>query len=386
MRKNPEVGAAQDELRKSGWQKKRVNVWFGFNFSAWIKALCKSEFQIDKNKIPLAISITFSSLNNALLRGMEHLIYAPKVARVEIEKPPLFIIGHWRCGTTLLHELLALDERHTYPATYQCFNPNHFLLTQRLYASRWNSLLPSKRPMDNMAIASNTPQEDEFALCLLGALSPYLAIAFPNRLTDYMDYFSLERFTPEELKRCEGSFVYFLKRITFARPGRIILKSPVHTFRIKVLLKLFPQARFVHIVRDPYVVFPSTLHMWRRMFQAFSLQSSCSVELEDYVFKMFNHLYESFEETRKLIPSLQIYQVRYEDLVKDTMGEMQKLYSSLGLGSFEPVLPAVKDYLAKAASYKKNIYELPQNMRAEISRRWGKIIKRYGYPLTNEVP
>src|SRR5687768_18104609 len=44
---------------------------------------------------------------------------------------------------------------------------------------------------------------------------------------------------------------------------RSILKSPPHTCRVPTLLRLFPDARFVHIVRDPYAVYPSTLHLWR---------------------------------------------------------------------------------------------------------------------------
>ena len=39
-------------------------------------------------------------------------------------------------------------------------------------------------------------------------------------------------------------------------PKRIVLKSPAHTARVRVLLELFPKARFVHIIRDPVVHLP----------------------------------------------------------------------------------------------------------------------------------
>jgi len=344
-----------------------------------MKALFRNHFRVGRRRVALAMVITLASLNHTLLGWLEWALYGHQVNRTEIKEHPVFIIGHWRCGTTLLHELLGLDKRHTYPTTYECHSPNHFLLSERLSSPLYK--LPARRPMDNMAVAFNQPQEDEFALCNLGVSYPYLTIAFPNGPLSYVDCFDLEQLGAGVWQRWERTFIYFLKRITLLRPGRIILKSPVHTFRIKTLLKLFPQARFVHIVRNPYVVFPSTIHLWKSMFRAFSLQTPNFVGLEDYVFEMFNRLYNKLEETQELIPSSQFHQLRYEDLVQDPIGEMRKLYSRLDLGTFESVLPALKDHLKKTALYRTNRYELTPQRRDDITRRWGKIIKRYGYSI-----
>jgi len=351
-----------------------------------MEILFRNHFQVEWPRVPLVIVITFASLINTLLRWFEGAIYGCKVARMEIKDPPLFIIGHWRCGTTLLHELLGLDKRHTYPTTYECFNPNHFLLTEQLAVPLLSFLVPTHRPMDNMAVSFDHPQEDEYALCNLGLPSPYLTIAFPNQSRVYVDYFDLERLAPWALQRWKQTFVYFLKRITFARPKRIILKSPLHTFRIRILLKLFPEARFVHLVRDPYIIFPSTIQMLSSMFRTFGLQTPDFVKLEDYVFEIFNRMHEKLEETRRLIKPSHFYELRYEDLVREPIIEMRKLYCSLGLGAFEAVLPALKNYLAEVANYQTNRYELTSKMRAKITRHWGKIIKRYGYSVINEHP
>src|SRR5262249_55673566 len=178
-----------------------------------------------------------------------------RVARTPIRHAPIFIIGHWRTGTTLLHEFLIRDPRHTYPNTYECFDPNHFLLSEAFFLRWMRFLMPSRRPMDNMAAGYERPQEDEFALCMLGQPSPYLTIAFPNRPPQYGEYLDLQGLPPGAVSRWQRAFLRFLQHLTFKDPRRLILKSPPHSCRIPVLLELFPDARFVHIVRDPYVVF-----------------------------------------------------------------------------------------------------------------------------------
>ena len=123
------------------------------------------------------------------------------IARTEIDEPPLFVIGHWRSGTTMLHEMMVLDERFAYPTTYECFAPNHFLLTGALLPKLIWFLLPSKRPMDNMAVSFDHPQEDEFALLSMGAPTPFMRMAFPNDPPPYMEFLDMEGVDERDLVR-----------------------------------------------------------------------------------------------------------------------------------------------------------------------------------------
>src|SRR4029077_5609932 len=92
----------------------------------------------------------------------------------------IFIIGHWRTGTTLLYELLTLDQRFIAPTPMECFAPAVCLGFGRVL--RWLSfMLPANRPMDNMPVGWDRPQEDEFALMNLGLGSPALEWAVVNR-------------------------------------------------------------------------------------------------------------------------------------------------------------------------------------------------------------
>jgi hypothetical protein len=363
--------------RKREWAPR---FWEGCHFTAWLRLLARNRFALGWQYWYIAVIVTFVSFGHTLLRALERVIYGRRIARTRITEAPLFIIGHWRTGTTLLHELLILDPRHTFPNTYQCLVPNHFLLTERLF-TRWLwFLMPSRRPMDNMPAGWEHPQEDEFALCMLGQPSPYLTIAFPNRPPQHPEYLDLMGLSPRALAAWKRTFLGFLRRLTVKDPRRLILKSPPHTCRIQVLLELFPDARFVHIVRNPYTLFPSTVNLWKTLHQTHGLQKPTFRGLEEYVFTTFQRIYAGVERGRQLVDPSRFYELRYEDLVQDPVGQMRALYAHLGLGGFDSYLPRLEAYLAGNAGYQPNRYtQLAPELRAEITRRWENVIRRYGY-------
>jgi hypothetical protein len=360
-------------------------IWQGCDFFAWARLLIRNRFDV---RLPLSIGyipfvITCVSLFHTFLRYIQTAWFSGRVDRTQVVNAPLFIVGHWRTGTTLLHELLILDPRHNYPNTYQCLAPNHFLLTESVFARAFGFLLPSRRPMDNMAAGWDRPQEDEFAMCMLGAPSPYFTIAFPNRPPQDQAAFDLEMLPARELRAWKTLFLRFIRQLTLKDPRRLILKSPPHSCRIKILLQLFPDARFVHIVRDPYVVFASTVNLWKSLYLTHGLQTPTFAGLEEQVFQTFSHLYSRLETGKKLVRPARYHEVRYEDLIQDPLGEMRKLYGALELPGFDEVLPRLAAYLAANTDYKTNRYKpLAPAKEAEITRRWGAVIRQFGYERT----
>jgi hypothetical protein len=355
------------------------HIWQGCDFFAWFRLLLRNRFAIHWSCLYIAVIVTFVSVFHTLLRFLQEAWYGQQVRRTPIRHAPLFILGHWRTGTTLLHELLILDERHGYPTTYECMEPNHFLLTER-FITRWLGFLtPTRRPMDNMKAGFDRPQEEEFALCMLGQGSPYLTIAFPNHPPQDQDYLDLESLRPRDRAGWKQTFHHFLRQITFKDPRRLVLKSPPHTCRIKVLQELFPDALFVHIVRNPYVVFPSTVNLWKSLYRTHGLQRPTFAGLEEHVYDTFVHMYDRLEATRGLVAPGRFYELKYEDLIRDPVGQLRALYDHLHLGGFDKVLPRLQSYLASLAGYETNRYQLTAEQRVEIARRWGPVIERYGY-------
>lgn len=356
-------------------------IWEGCNFPAWLKLLVNGRFEVSPSHLYMVPIITAVSTGHTLIRFFEEMFFRHAVQRTRITEPPIFILGHWRSGTTLLHELLILDSRHAFPTTYQCLEPNHFILTERILTRLLGWLLPSRRPMDNMAAGWDRPQEDEFALCMLGQYSPYRTIAFPNRGPIDQDYLDLNRLTFNQRRRWKRALMGFLQKVTYKNPKRLVLKSPTHTARIPVLLDMFPQARFVHITRNPYVIFPSTVNLWKSLYRKHGLQNPTFAGLEEHVFATFVRMYERFEEGRRLVPHGHFHELKYEDLVRDPMGELEKTYRVLGLGQFDDVRPRVQEYLDKTKGYETNKYELAPELKMEIGRRWGPIFQKFGYAI-----
>lgn len=356
-----------------------LKIWLGCDFLSWMKLLVRGGFALAPSHFPRAVMTTAISIFNTLLRYRQEIQYGARVKQTRIEQPPIFIIGHWRTGTTLLHEFLTQDDRHTYPTTYQCMSPNHFLVSEEPVNKYLHSILPSRRPMDSMRLDWSSPQEDEFALCNMGQPSPYLMFAFPEQARRFMPYFSLEALSPQERENWKSCLLRFFKHITFKTPKRIILKSPTHTFRIKILQELFPDALFIHIVRNPYVVFPSTVHMLESLSRIQSLQRPTFEGVEDFVLDTFNHMQEKFEDEKDSIAPSRFFELRYEDLVRDPIGRLSAIYEHFGLEDFERILPNIQNYLNSTKNYKTNRYELSPELHHKITERWGDYIRKYGY-------
>src|SRR5215831_1243496 len=215
-------------------------IWEGIDFFAWVRLLARNRFAVDSSCLYIAIVVTFVSIFHSILRLLQEAWLGGHVRPTVIRQPPIFIVGHWRTGTTLLHELLVLDRRHAYPTTYECLAPNHFLLSEKLLTRLFSWMTPAHRPMDNMAAGWDRPQEDEFALCMLGLPSPYLKIAFPNRPEPYPESDDLEGMPPRRRAAWKRGFYRFLQTLTYKDPGRLVLKSPTHSCRIPTLLEMFP--------------------------------------------------------------------------------------------------------------------------------------------------
>jgi hypothetical protein len=359
--------------------------WHGMRFGDWMKLWAGHGFRASPTRFPMALAISAVTPMNTLLGWTQSLLYGGKIARTQIKEPPVFIIGHWRTGTTLLHELMFLDERFSSPNTYQCFTPNHFLVSESFLPPLTSWLMPKNRPMDNMVTGWDRPQEDEFALLALNAPTPYFRMAYPSEEpAPYLEFLDMQNVAPADLARFERAMETFVKMLTLQSLKRVLLKSPPHTGRIEVLANLFPGAKFVHVTRDPYSIYPSTLRLWAALDEAQGLTvvrdtDAEAAKREEFVFAGLERMYRGFEDQRTRINPANICDIRYEDLVRDQVGQVRRIYDTLGLGDFNAVETKIADRAAKEKDYRTNVHKLEERLRTQIRTRWAAYFERYGY-------
>jgi omega-hydroxy-beta-dihydromenaquinone-9 sulfotransferase len=205
-------------------------------------------------------------------------------------------------------------------------------------------------------------------------------MAFPNEEPPFMEFLDMQGCEPADLERFEAAIVHFVKLLTYSAEGkRVLLKSPPHTGRIEVLARLFPGAKFIHIVRHPFALYPSTLRLWQSLDAVQGLQMPNGRGLDDYVFNCLTRMYRGFEDQRRRIDPAAIYDVRYEDLTAHPEAEVQKMYEKLGLGSFDTVREKIEAFVAGQKDYKPNKHKVDDGLKARIRERWKTYFDRYGY-------
>ncbi len=342
--------------------------------SNWLRLLKENDFQV--NQWPMVAGASLMSPVNSFFSRLQSTLHWKRAVATERENDPIFIIGHWRTGTTFLEYMLGMDDRMRTPDTYECTTPEHFI------CSRWIGTrilaCPKRRPMDNVPMSWTKPQEDEFALLALGATSVFRHFGFPNRSYDHINSLTLDNVSPRELTTWKDAMHRFVTYLNYVHRKQLILKSPTHTGRIQVLLDMYPNAKFIHVTRNPMEFIPSTFFLWQSLEATSSLQRNVShIDHEDYVFNCFHKMYDSFESRKHLIPKENFVQVTYEEVTQNTCATIGKIYESLGLMDFQPVKPKIQAHLQAKEEYKANRHVINDRLAARIEDECSNYITQY---------
>ncbi len=358
----------------------------GVTVRTWLRALRDNNFQVSPSCVPRALTITYYSILNSLIGWCEEVRFGRDITDVEVP-PPLFILGHWRQGTSHLHNLLTVDRRFAYPTTYEALFPHTFLLTEWLAPKVFGMFMPKRRPMDRMEWNMASPLEDEFAICAADLSSPCLAWAFPRRRQHYERFLTLRNVSSAERHRWCETLVWFVKKLTVKNGRPLVLKSPPHTARLRLLVELFPEARFVHIRRNPFHVFPSTRKTMLANLRLHCLQRDNWDDLDDWIFRQYRTMYDAYFEDLPGVPSERFVEVSFEDLERDPIEQIRMIYSRVGLPAFAEVEPRLRSYVASLAGYEKNRFPaLPPDLEARIAIEWRRNLDVWGYQRPNDKP
>ena len=344
----------------------------------WFQLLMQAG-AIEPHTLSSIAKISLRSLQGVPLSLREARLSAARLREHRVDPRPLFIVGHFRSGTTLLHDLLAHDRTFVYPTTFQVFFPRLFLTAKELLLPAFERSLPPHRHGDHVPLTVDGPHEDEFALGQLSPLGFYHALYFPARARELFDR---SVFLEAESDRAEWQALYtrFLAKVSLEGAGRpLLIKNPAHTGRIPLLLELFPEARFIHIYRNPLAVFLSSSSFFRRFVDTYAFQRISDKELRELLLYVYQRLMTRLFDDLARIPNGQLAQVCYEELVADPVASIETTYRALGLDLTGTLREATLQAARAQSEFKTNTHVLDAGSRRAVRERWGFALERLGY-------
>jgi hypothetical protein len=241
----------------------------------------------------------------------------------QLRRDPVLILGLWRSGTTSMHNMLARLQGMIAPAMWQCMNP----AAVRLRPPRSTS----ERPMDPISSDALSPQEEELALLALGAPSVYRAFFDPRRLPQLARWLDENSWTGDAFSQWLTKWLEFSASVSAGRTGRLLLKSPAHTFRIRALTEALPQASYVWLTREPLATFFSNRKMWLSMFRRYALWNWSAGELDTFLLHAMEAATQSLEFAIGALPPDKLVIVEFDRLIRAPAATRKAIEARLSL-------------------------------------------------------
>ena len=272
---------------------------------------------------------------------------------------PIFIIGHWRSGTTLLHNVLCKNEDFGFFNTYNSLFINN-IYSSLLFKTLMKYTMPKERPSDKIKLDVDLPQEDEFAVSNFTDISHYNFFFFPNNYKKF--YSQAIRFETNKESSWLKSYSEIIRRIfLYTNKSNIIIKNPSNTARIKSLLKLYPNAKFIHIYRNPVFVYLSTYKFFSELFPSVNLQNIDKKVLFDLIIYNYREMYKDYYDQKKLIPEKNLIEFKFEDFKEDSMKYLKHIHKKFNIKSNDRVISEYDKYLKDQKKHKMNSYTIEKD-------------------------
>lgn len=310
----------------------------------------------------------------------ESLAYQNTLNRTPMS-PPVFIVGHWRSGTTHMANLLSRSVEFGFVTPVATGLPNELLTLGKWFKPWLERTIPADRLIDQVKVTSHSPQEDEFGLANMFTVSFLHALYFPRQFeSNFEKGVFHQRWSEQELIGWEKTHLNYLRKINRdQQKPRLLIRNPAYTCRIPLLRKIWPGAKFIHIHRNPYRVFPSMRNYFQKLLPVLALQDYSKVNFDRLIISTYKQMMVTVIDDLMELPENEFIEVPYERLEKSPLVVLEEIYQRLGLSGYVEARPLFEQYLDGIRGYTKNQYEQTLIERDLIGREWGKVIEHYGY-------
>ena len=316
----------------------------------------------------------------------ERMIMDPRLPAESEMAAPIFILGHWRSGTTHLYNIMAKGGAFGFVPPVATGLPWDLFGLARAFGPLLERALPKHRYIDNIPVKPDSPQEDEIAIANMSELSFYHGIYFPRAFSDFVRRgLFFDGCSEREIESWRRLFVYFLRKLSLHQGGRpLLIKNPVYTARLAMLRKMFLDAKFIHIHRNPYEVFVSMRNFYGKLLAEFALQGYDHVDIDETILSVYERMMRAFERDAEGLPEGRFIELRYADLDARPLAAVEEVYSTLDLAGFEAARPRFAAYLASVGGFEKNKFAYSSEAAAKVEGRLGYFLRKWAYGRPDE--
>lgn len=320
----------------------------------------------------------------ALLRSpvsfAEKLAMSTRLPECRDLPPPVFILGHWRSGTTHLYNTMSLGNFGYVPPVAVGLPWDMFGIAAGL-RPLLERALPEHRWIDRIPVTPTSPQEDEIGIASMTSVSFYHGIYFPkafDRLIDRGLFF--DGCSQAEIEEWEQRFTYFFRKIAHQQKRPMLIKNPVYTARVSHLKRLFPDARFIFLHRDPFDVILSMRNFYRRLLDVMALQNvPADLDIDATILRVYDRMMSVYLEEKQALAPGDLIELRYADLDAAPLETIEAIYQGLGIDGFEAARPAFSNYLDSVRTFQKNAFSGDAATVEKVSAALGRWIDHWGY-------
>lgn len=279
-------------------------------------------------------------LREMFLTALSNRLYIQEAFRSNqdaIKRPvqqPIFIVGHPRTGTTLLHNLFSQDPDNRVLRMYETLAPASLTVGT---ANREQALKNAARFIKaTYYIAPQIP-----VIHPLDASGPDECLKLiENTFTSphFLLYFQADKYWRWLLDKDTEYFLeiyeYHKQQLQLLQGNdhsyRWILKAPVHLFFLDALLKVYPDAFIIHTHRSPEDAVPSFCSL-AAVSRGIASDVVDTSEIGRLSLDLFAEANRRAEKAKQTLDSKQLYDLDYSDLIKNPIETIRSIYNHFDL-------------------------------------------------------
>lgn len=338
-------------------------------------------------RIAMLILWVFKTLLLEPFRWLELARYSKKIRRHQIASHPVFVLGFHRSGTTYLHQLFTQDDRLGYHSNFHMIFPEIMLSGENILVPVLEFVCRTFKLRDavhRVPLSFRYPGEEDAPTTTSPSLrSVQWGFVFPKMMEEVFNRYVLFEGKPEaDIETFKKDFVDVLKKTSLANKGkRLVLKSPPNTARIKYLLSIFPNAKFVFIHRDPYETYLSNKQFWKVLQNKYALAFASQAEINAIILDTYSKMTDRYSLEKHLIPKGQLAEIAYDDLIQHPLESMRKIYETIHLENFEYCEDSIRSFVESQKRYVRLNHEIPEDEKKAVAEKLEAFIKTWNYPL-----